>query len=99
MSAKGMTQMDVVQSLRHLPLPMPKDLAQVFALLGLYDPRDGIEKLISRVDSGDVRPKQIYNAVLRRAPENIEMATTHPEYDARIHFRESLESPEFQRAL
>src|SRR5271170_7339294 len=97
MSDNEMTQMDVVRSLRQLPLPMPKDLAQTLWLLGLYDPSKGLEALLSRVAMENVRPKQIYNAVLRRAPDNIEMAVPDRGYDPRRHFRAALESPEFQR--
>jgi hypothetical protein len=99
MSDQEMTQMDVVRSLRNLPLPMPKNLSQTFDLLGLYDPAQGIEKLLSRVDVRGVRPKQVYNAVLRRPPDNLDMALPPPGYDARRHFEAAIGAPEFQRAL
>ena len=98
MSDSGMTQMDVVRSLRDLPLPMPTDIEQTFRLLGLFDPREGIEKLLSRVDTERVRPRDVYNAVLRRPPDNLAMATPHQGYNARRHFKAALEAPEFQRS-
>ena len=97
MGNNGMTQMDVVRSLRLLPLPMPENLAQVFQLLGLYDPREGLEHLLNRVQSDNVRPRQIYNAVLLRVPDGVNMAMPPKNYDARRHLRAALESPEFQR--
>jgi hypothetical protein len=76
---------------------MPADLAQVFQFLGLYDPREGLEKLIDRVDTDNVRPKQVYNAVLRRAPDNVAIATP-VRYDPKRHFQAALEGREFQRS-
>lgn len=97
MGNNGMTQMDVVRSLRHLPLPMPENLAQIFQLLGLYDPREGLEHLLNRVQADGIRPRQIYNAVLLRAPDGVNMAMPPQGYDARRHLKAALESPEFQK--
>jgi len=98
MSDSAMTQMDVVRSLRDLPLPMPTDIEQTYRLLGLYDPAEGMEKLIGRIDMTHVQPKHIYNAVLRRPPDDLAMATPHRGYDPRRHMRAALEAPEFQRS-
>ena len=89
--------MDLVRSLRHLPLSMPKDLKQVFQLLGLYDPKEGLGDLLSRIRAEEISPRRVYNAVLLRAPDNIALATPHPRYNGREHLRMALESPEFQR--
>jgi len=77
---------------------MPKDLAQTFQLLGLYDPKDGLPRLLSRIDVANIRPKDVYNAVLLRAPDNVAMATPGQGYDGRRHLQAALESPEFQRS-
>ncbi len=98
MAEKELSQMDLIQSLRHLPLPMPKDLAQIFQLLGLYDPKEGLSKLLDRIRPEGIRPRQVYTAVLLRAPDNIALATPAEGYDGRRHLRATLESPEFQRS-
>jgi hypothetical protein len=96
MDSSELTQMDIVRSLRRLPLPMPRDLGEVFQVLGLYDPRDGLESLIGRLDLAGVQPKQIYTAVLGRAPDDIATATPRKDYDPTKHFLEALQSREFQ---
>jgi hypothetical protein len=97
MQKDDLTQMDVVRALRHLPLPMPTDPAQTVQLFGLYDPRDGLEKLIGRLKLDGATPRHIYNAVLGRAPDDITTATPADIYNPARHLEAVLKAPAFQK--
>ena len=51
------------------------------------------------IDFTGVTPSQIYQVVLGRSPESVELAVIHPGYDPRNHFQGALLSTEFRKNI
>ena len=90
------TQRDLLRGLHRLPLPMPRTARELFQLLALYEPSEGLAALFDRVDMSNVQPHHIYRLVHGRAPEGIEQGMRAGDYDPRLHLAAALLSPEFR---
>lgn len=93
------TQRDLLRGLHRLTLPMPKTGRELFQLLALYEPSEGLGALLDRVDVAGVQPHHVYRVVHNRAPESLETGLAPTDYDPRKHIEAALLSVEFQQHL
>lgn len=90
---------DLWDNWRRGPLRAPGSLRETFELFSLYDPAEGLDALLDRVDFEDVPVFHNYRTVLNRPPENMMRARVAQESHPRKRFRQSLLSDEFQLRL
>jgi hypothetical protein len=81
---------------RRGPLRAPRSLRETFELLSLYEPSEGIDALLDRVEFGDQPPAYAYEVVLNRPPEHIAAVRGSMEVHPRKRFKQALLSDEFQ---
>jgi hypothetical protein len=82
-----------------MQLRAPRDPRSLFEVFVTYDPAQGLDELLSRLDVTGIEPRHIYNGILGRRPETL-IACRRPEgYNARDHMRGALQSQEFQRKV
>ena len=93
------TQNDLLNWFRHAPVRMPRSRPELFQVLALYNPHMGTADFVRMIDFTGVTPLQIYQVVLGRSPESVEMALPHPDYDPAEHFLGALLSNEFRRNI
>jgi hypothetical protein len=87
---------DVAEWVRQMPIRAPRDIRGVFHALAQYRRDDGLDRLLARIDFDGIGPAAIYEAVLRRPPENRKRVTPPPDFDAREAFKAALLSQEFR---
>jgi hypothetical protein len=74
----------------------PVNTRQMLLAFAMYDPAEGINSFLNRVDFQGVTRRQIYFSVLGRAPENAKQVLDGPNYRPRGHMANALQSDEFQ---
>ena len=82
-----------------MQLRAPHDPRSLFELFATYDPAQGLDELLSRLDVTGIEPRNIYNSTLGRRPETLHACRRPDAYNARDHMRGALTSPEFQRKV
>ena len=82
-----------------MQLRAPHDPRSLFELFATYDPAQGLNELLSRLDVTGIEPRNIYNSTLGRRPETLHACRRPEVYNARDHMRGALTSPEFQRKV
>src|SRR5476651_1612591 len=90
-------QKQLVTEARRTPLRFPRTRRELFLLLAAYDPAQGLDALLTRVDFEGVGPIDVYRMVHQRAPDSVEQAVKHAGYDAQQHLRAALLSSEFRQ--
>jgi hypothetical protein len=90
------TQKDLLNWYRRAPVRMPRSRPELFHLLALFTPQTGLNEFIRMIDFTNVTPIQIYQVVLGRPPESVQVTLPYADYDPRDHFRGALLSKEFR---
>ena len=70
------TQRDLLALFTHARIPMARNRLDLFRLLGHFRPDEGWDKFVSRIDFTGVTPSHIYQVVLGRSPEKIQVLLT-----------------------
>ncbi|HVH82471.1 MAG TPA: hypothetical protein VM782_23955, partial [Stellaceae bacterium] len=78
---------------------MPGTPRELFELLGLYEPAEGLDALLNRLNIAGITPQHIYRVVHRRPPESVERAFAPADYDPAQHLKAALLSSEFRENL
>jgi hypothetical protein len=86
-------------SWRNARLPAPRTLRDTFDLLGHYDPAQGIDALVARIDFAAVPPGYIHQVVHDRQPESVEALVAAERHELAERFKHALLSDEFQLAI
>ena len=77
----------------------PRTLRETFELLSLYDPADGLETWLDRIDFSGVPIAHSHEVVLNRPPEDVTVMRSAQTAPPRERFKQALLSREFQDKL
>jgi hypothetical protein len=94
---KHQTQGSLLDRFRTAPLRMARTRTELFNLLAFFDPHEKWSDFVSRIDFTDVTPGHIYQVVLGRSPDSIDVALGAEDYDPAHHFSEALLCSEFRQ--
>jgi hypothetical protein len=81
------------------PLPAPRSLRDTFELLSHYDPAQGIDAFVKRIDFGDLPPSYVYQVVHNRQPETVDALIGAKSASPGERFKHALLSDEFQQQI
>jgi hypothetical protein len=90
---QGRSQRDVFAPDRHVRVRFPSRMREVMELIASFPTHAA---LIGATDFSGIAPRDIYNTILSRAPETIDVARMRGDYDAARDFEAALRSEEFQ---
>ena len=79
-----------------MKLSLPKTTRDLMKAFVFYDKAVGISSIVDRFDLSCATPRQIYNAVLARPPEDMLFGVNDPAYSSEGHLKDALLSVEFQ---
>jgi hypothetical protein len=88
---------DVAQWVRRMPLPAPRSLRETLLLLAQYDPRQGLDALLDRVDFSGYGPAEIAQILYDAPLTNRRQAIPPPRFEARAAFKAGLLSEHFRK--
>lgn len=90
---------DVADWVKHIPIPAPRTMREVFYLLAQLDRDSSLDALLSRVDFTGVGPAEISQVVMGRPLYSRQKALPGSGFDARSSFREAILSEEFRSQI
>lgn len=90
---------DVAQWVRRMPLPAPRSQREVLLLLAQYDPTQGLDALLERVDFSGYGPAEITQVLFDTPLASRRQAIAPARYDARAAFKVGLLSEHFRQNI
>ena len=87
---------DVAQWVRNLSLRAPRDMREVFLLLGRWREGETLEALLDRTDFTDASPARMFEVLIGRPPGHDELSADPADSGAQATFRRTILSREFR---
>ena len=90
---------NVADWVRHIPIPAPRTIREVFHLLAQLDRDSSLDTLLSRVDFTSIGPAEISQIVMGRPLYSRQNALRGSDFDARSSFRNAILSEQFRSQI